>query len=541
MSPRHRRLASPSLQGMNLQTHVSIPPSPLQEAGVLEARIANYGDTRLTSRIIGGMVASWQNGSTVYGTDYQQMNGKLLRLSHDTFIKRDVHETGDAWKEKANEPTESPQVATKALAQDAAKQEVAVEGAQAEKPDDAKPRKQKLRSPGVQFTFCPPPSAERETDVQQGLNREWERDQYEYGGGGSGRMPPAARDRDREHDTAKRRKSLSDIKGKGKEVEKPQVEKRQGSAPGLSTKEWQNAETPALPETTRIETAKRKRCDGSDVEDMQIGNVNDVPAELEPTIDLTTVITPKQAYQTFVDNGLSSVQRTLFDVNNSHNQISPARETNAGRTAMRRDDKIDGGMSARIAMGNEPASRISRLVVLDSLIRGRRVEKSVRDEFFKRASADAEVEKSNKHIPTPRQQQQRSQPNSTPPPPASAFMLYRRDHQRQIRLQTPCLTNNEVSTLIGEMWRKEKESIKDEYRQRAAEERVLHYAMYPEHPFVGNDGERVRVFGCMPKALATEALTVKGEVVGKRKRLQEEVGGDGLVAFGSSKRSRKWL
>ncbi|KAJ3039512.1 hypothetical protein HK097_002821, partial [Rhizophlyctis rosea] len=37
----------------------------------------------------------------------------------------------------------------------------------------------------------PPPSADRQRDVQQGFNRDWERDQYEYGGRG-GRMPPPA-------------------------------------------------------------------------------------------------------------------------------------------------------------------------------------------------------------------------------------------------------------------------------------------------------------------------------------------------------------
>ncbi|KAJ3027288.1 hypothetical protein HK097_006198 [Rhizophlyctis rosea] len=69
-------------------------------------------------------------------------------------------------------------------------------------------------------------------------------------------------------------------------------------------------------------------------------------------------------------------------------------------------------------------------------------------------------------------------------------MLYRRDHQRQIRLQNSRLTNNEVSTLVGEMWRHEKESIKDEYRQRAAQGRVLHYAMYPDYQYTVKTGKK---------------------------------------------------
>ncbi|KAJ3051885.1 hypothetical protein HK097_007099 [Rhizophlyctis rosea] len=105
MSPRHRRSASPSLQGMNPKTRVSLAPSPLQEAGVIGALGANAGDTSSSSRLIGGMVGSWQNGSPAYANDYQQMEGKLLRLSHDTFSKRDVHEGGDAGKEKGNQPT----------------------------------------------------------------------------------------------------------------------------------------------------------------------------------------------------------------------------------------------------------------------------------------------------------------------------------------------------------------------------------------------------------------------------------------------------
>ncbi|KAJ3037221.1 hypothetical protein HDV00_001853 [Rhizophlyctis rosea] len=88
------------------------------------------------------------------------------------------------------------------------------------------------------------------------------------------------------------------------------------------------------------------------------------------------------------------------------------------------------------------------------------------------------------------QQQQQPQQPPRPPRPANAFMLYRRDHQRQIRLQNSRLTNNEVSTLVGEMWRHEKESIKDEYRQRAAQGRVLHYAMYPDYQYTVKTGKK---------------------------------------------------
>ncbi|KAJ3246560.1 hypothetical protein HK104_007863, partial [Borealophlyctis nickersoniae] len=62
-------------------------------------------------------------------------------------------------------------------------------------------------------------------------------------------------------------------------------------------------------------------------------------------------------------------------------------------------------------------------------------------------------------------------------------MLYRREQQRTIRAAHPHISNNRISTIVGEMWRNEVEDVKNEFRRRAAQGRAVHYALYPDYQY----------------------------------------------------------
>ena len=45
-----------------------------------------------------------------------------------------------------------------------------------------------------------------------------------------------------------------------------------------------------------------------------------------------------------------------------------------------------------------------------------------------------------------------------------AFILYRQHRQAQVAAQNPKLSNPEISKVIGELWRKEPEPVKDQWK-----------------------------------------------------------------------------
>ncbi|KAK3396116.1 putative mat-a protein [Sordaria brevicollis] len=79
------------------------------------------------------------------------------------------------------------------------------------------------------------------------------------------------------------------------------------------------------------------------------------------------------------------------------------------------------------------------------------------------------------HAPAPKEQEKKVKI----PRPPNAYILYRKDHHREIRDRNPGLHNNEVSVIVGNMWRDEQPHIREKYFNMAKEikRRVL-----IEHP-----------------------------------------------------------
>ncbi|KAK8200475.1 high mobility group box domain-containing protein, partial [Phyllosticta capitalensis] len=64
-----------------------------------------------------------------------------------------------------------------------------------------------------------------------------------------------------------------------------------------------------------------------------------------------------------------------------------------------------------------------------------------------------------------------------------AFILYRQHHHAAIVAENPGLANPEISKIIGEQWRSEAESIREEWKRLADEEKLRHQQQYPEYRY----------------------------------------------------------
>ncbi|KAI0518355.1 hypothetical protein F5B22DRAFT_645121 [Xylaria bambusicola] len=69
------------------------------------------------------------------------------------------------------------------------------------------------------------------------------------------------------------------------------------------------------------------------------------------------------------------------------------------------------------------------------------------------------------------------------PRPRNAFILYRQAWQGHFAAQHPGLANPEISKLIGEKWREQPESVKNEWKQLADEEKIRHQRQYPGYRY----------------------------------------------------------
>lgn len=66
---------------------------------------------------------------------------------------------------------------------------------------------------------------------------------------------------------------------------------------------------------------------------------------------------------------------------------------------------------------------------------------------------------------------------------STAFILYRQAWQGHFAAQHPGLANPEISKLIGEKWREQPESVKNEWKQLAEEEKIRHQRQYPGYRY----------------------------------------------------------
>ncbi|KAF2141237.1 uncharacterized protein K452DRAFT_298636 [Aplosporella prunicola CBS 121167] len=82
------------------------------------------------------------------------------------------------------------------------------------------------------------------------------------------------------------------------------------------------------------------------------------------------------------------------------------------------------------------------------------------------------------------------QPDPKIPRPRNAFILYRQHHQAAIVAQHPGLANPEISKIIGEQWRAQSDSVRNEWKILAEEEKLRHQQQYPEYRYQPRRGGR---------------------------------------------------
>lgn len=70
-----------------------------------------------------------------------------------------------------------------------------------------------------------------------------------------------------------------------------------------------------------------------------------------------------------------------------------------------------------------------------------------------------------------------------PPRPPNAFILYRKAKQAEVSLQNAGISNNDVSRIIGHMWKNEMCSVKEHYQQAAEIIKCQHRSMYPDYRY----------------------------------------------------------
>lgn len=82
------------------------------------------------------------------------------------------------------------------------------------------------------------------------------------------------------------------------------------------------------------------------------------------------------------------------------------------------------------------------------------------------------------------------QPDPKIPRPRNAFILYRQHHQAAIVAQNPGLANPDISKIIGEQWKAQPESVRNEWKALAEEEKIRHQQQYPEYRYQPRRGGR---------------------------------------------------
>ena len=76
--------------------------------------------------------------------------------------------------------------------------------------------------------------------------------------------------------------------------------------------------------------------------------------------------------------------------------------------------------------------------------------------------------------------------------PSLAFILYRQHHQSQVIAENPKLSNPEISKIIGQKWKSERQDIKDDWKRLAEEEKQRHQLQYPDYRYQPRRGSRAQ-------------------------------------------------
>nr|QRN45794.1 putative mating-type 1-2-1 protein [Thielaviopsis cerberus] len=69
------------------------------------------------------------------------------------------------------------------------------------------------------------------------------------------------------------------------------------------------------------------------------------------------------------------------------------------------------------------------------------------------------------------------------PRPPNAYIIYRKEHQREVRRLQPGIDNNDVSRILGQKWREESESVKMHYRRISEEYKARFMHVFPFYQY----------------------------------------------------------
>ncbi|KAF2220330.1 MAT1-2-1, partial [Elsinoe ampelina] len=69
------------------------------------------------------------------------------------------------------------------------------------------------------------------------------------------------------------------------------------------------------------------------------------------------------------------------------------------------------------------------------------------------------------------------------PRPKNCFILYRQHHHSNMVYRFPNMHNNQISQVIGAMWKSEPQAVRDEWKRKAELAKIEHERMYPDYQY----------------------------------------------------------
>ncbi|KAK4117600.1 hypothetical protein N656DRAFT_744074 [Canariomyces notabilis] len=76
--------------------------------------------------------------------------------------------------------------------------------------------------------------------------------------------------------------------------------------------------------------------------------------------------------------------------------------------------------------------------------------------------------------------------------PPNAYILYRKDKHGEVKAENPGLDNNEISVIIGAMWKAESSEVRAEYHEKAQEVKRNLMIAYPDYRYIPRKSHEIR-------------------------------------------------
>ncbi|CEJ91388.1 hypothetical protein VHEMI07104 [[Torrubiella] hemipterigena] len=69
------------------------------------------------------------------------------------------------------------------------------------------------------------------------------------------------------------------------------------------------------------------------------------------------------------------------------------------------------------------------------------------------------------------------------PRPPNAYILYRKERHSLVKEAQPNITNNEISTILGQAWNRESREVREKYKAMAHEIKISMLKKYPDYQY----------------------------------------------------------